>query len=940
MYSVTPYLLSLLFVIATGAAWGSLNLLYDYAAGVLGNSLYGVGGGAVAVLTSLAILAFRIWKRRSSLSNSIVTDSPLQKSTQELARSIARRLSISTPQVAVVSGSAAREARVDFIRRRPIVVVPRTIAALGIYKPRHLEGLLAHELSHVANGDARRAAIARLVTGFAAGVIACCAALVAIMFVFSYVRAIVKSGWRYSAEVVLTTFASNAFQYLGYAALLICGYALLLQVREFYADAGAKQLGYASELEEMLSGPGVRWQAAWRQITAFHPPAADRVESLRDSGGIHELRFAPVAVASALAHACIYVVGSAFDVFEVKVKAVLFTPLMLLVSLPFVVIAFQYGARLSALPNKRLSDLARAMVKGSSAIVLGVIIAGAFVQFVHDVEAEAPYGQIALDHLWNHFVIGFFAAGALVGAMLAGNATTAGPHQSRLEHGLWILFAAVLAFELGQTSLLAAGVLILTDELKPMLDYARDKILQVDVSKANNYRDFNVFWGVAIGVPVAASAFGVGSALAASSKRCRRQLSRSSRPLLAMLILLVGAVCGGFTGYAVVSELVMQNSIWVSCNLQSEVTDAEKNELTRVRSVLLSEFVAADVRSNSLKGPIFYGQLEEGQCGVAPAQDRRPLYRRWLTSWGLTKDGVVLLSIDRMSTQKPSGVLASYVSPGDLSNLGRISEVDEAAAVVGQALLLFDPYRYARWLQVQGLDDSKAMQEAAVTGDRDTRSWALTQLARRDLSSGDATGAERKFLLALDLLPKHPIAAGVLTDIYLDSGRCDQAVKLLESIQRSDEFTPVRVQRAAGCQEGQKVLAYAYKHRRRFEDESTVTAFIGENAYRERRFTLADQYFQRSLAAEAERAFKAKVQPTRVGCVNLYVAIRGKTDLCVGDQPCEAPIDLQSGREHMCWAEHAAAYEKSSKAREHYEIAAKMDPALSDRISKAVANLQ
>lgn len=827
----------------------------------------------------------------------------------------------------------------DFLRRRPIVVIPRAIAALGIHRPRHLEGLLAHELSHLANGDANRAAFARVVTEFVAGLIVCSALFVALFFFVSYGQAIYKFGWRYSIEVALVGFVVGTLQYAGYGAFLASGYALLLQVREFYADAGAKSLGYANELEEMLQGPRIPWYRVWRHITAFHPPALHRIESLREPSGIHELRFTTVAMATALGFASAKLVGHAFSSFEIRDQILVIPPLIFLLQcLPSAVIALRYGTKFSASTSHQRGDLTKGMVIGASAVFTGVTASGVFVELIDGVEVEAPYGQIALEKLLGELWNSFLPAGILVGAMLVGNAVSVIPRASKVELGLWFLFALAFSLALGQVSLFASFPLIFGYETKTVLSMLQAVILELNAGQSVDDRTLSEFVGSAIGAQVVAAVFGVGALLLVSTKRARSLMPGSLRALAAMTFLIAGFACGGVAGNAIGAELFMRDSIWISCQSIAGAKRTENNVLNQARNLLIEEFVAVGGQAQSFRGQVFFGRMEEGRCGETPTEDRRPWYRSWLVDFGLAKDGILVLSFETEPSESPQRVVVSYVDGNTRTDLGIISGREDAAVVVVRAFHKFDPYRNALLLRGKGLDASEAMKEASNSSDSQTRAWALTQLARTDLTNGNRYEAERKFLLALELSPGHPMAGGILADLYFDSGQCAQAVDLVESIRRTSEFTALRLQRAAQCQ-GDRALAYLYKYRKSFQDDAVVLAYIGELAFIRRRYSLAALYFQKSLSVTSERAALAKVAPTRVGCVDLYVAIQKKGDVCVGDVPCAPPINLQSGREHMCWAKHAATYNKAAEARKHFEIAAKLDPKLANWIAMEVTKL-
>jgi heat shock protein HtpX len=209
---------------------------------------------------------------------------------------------IPTPKVYVLPSEHLNAFAASRSNKEAIVCF--TTAALSTWNTEELQGVVAHEISHIINGDSR-------LTTFASAFLTAIAALFAFLVIAITVAATTpmvsrdKDGRK--AEGAIRAFIIMA----GIAALLITGIALVCaklnffafsRKREFLADSTGVKLarnteGLASALEKIANGPPLapkyKGMAAlftanpfggvgiFRRLVDTHPPIEERVRRLR-----------------------------------------------------------------------------------------------------------------------------------------------------------------------------------------------------------------------------------------------------------------------------------------------------------------------------------------------------------------------------------------------------------------------------------------------------------------------------------------------------------------------------------------------------------------------------------------------------------------------------------------------------------------------------------
>lgn len=270
---------------------------------------------AFPVALAITAVWFAIaWLANQRLIDAMAGAKPVTREQERLLYDLTEALAISrgmrTPRLAVIETEAMNAYASGLTRDKGAITVTRGL--LNALPPAELRAVLAHELTHIRNGDARLAVIAAIF----AGVISLVGEVL--------MRGIVRGGARRSSSssrgkggagvLVLVALAVAALAWVLSIALRMA----LSRNREYLADAGAVELtadpdamvsalrriagqtemqGLSSQLRAMLLHDGAN--SLGPDWFATHPPLEARVQALVRNAGARDVLPAALSRAAA-----------------------------------------------------------------------------------------------------------------------------------------------------------------------------------------------------------------------------------------------------------------------------------------------------------------------------------------------------------------------------------------------------------------------------------------------------------------------------------------------------------------------------------------------------------------------------------------------------------------------------------------------------------------
>lgn len=210
---------------------------------------------------------------------------------RERAAAIADRLGIRRPEIRITSGFEGRWAYVCGLRAPYCLVLESLLTREAIADPQKFQAIVAHELSHVANGDARRLALSRALATVVTALLIAAVGIPALKFVTDPVADVsrvlevdpvplawmTERGARFGNRFLLPAVVT--------VVLFRLAYARLMRRQELLADWRAAMTGFGASL---LAAAAADAQAArpWyhRILAGFDvfPTAAHRARMLAD----------------------------------------------------------------------------------------------------------------------------------------------------------------------------------------------------------------------------------------------------------------------------------------------------------------------------------------------------------------------------------------------------------------------------------------------------------------------------------------------------------------------------------------------------------------------------------------------------------------------------------------------------------------------------------
>ncbi len=247
-------------------------------------AVFGFGGAFISLLLSKRMA---LWSTGAQVIEQPRSDT--EAWLVSTVRQLARTSGIGEPDVAIYDAPEMNAFATGANRNSALVAVSTGLLR-GMSK-HEVEAVLAHEVSHVANGDMVTMTLLQGVLNTFV-----IAASRAIGWVIGRALSRDNDGLSYGAYF-LASIATQILFGIG-ASLIVMAFS---RHREFRADAGAAKLVGAapmigalqrlggdadqeSTLPEAVEAFGIRGGKSWMKLFASHPPLPDRIAALRSSG--------------------------------------------------------------------------------------------------------------------------------------------------------------------------------------------------------------------------------------------------------------------------------------------------------------------------------------------------------------------------------------------------------------------------------------------------------------------------------------------------------------------------------------------------------------------------------------------------------------------------------------------------------------------------------
>ena len=248
--------------------------------------------GVASAVAAWAVTWIVAWRRES---RGIPQDDPgRQPGERERAAvgrvaAVAAALGIEPPRVVVTRTFQNRGAWVSGLTKPYTLVVERVFAKNALSRPDLFDAAIAHELAHVASGDARRLALFRALAVVLSVLLLCALGVPCARFILQTARD--------APEAMLAPFVPT--EWLSWRALEFAaefpapavatvlafrlGYARLLRRQELFADWRAAASGYGRALRDAaIDSAAVRPASRWLSCLQIFPTAAHRAWMLSD----------------------------------------------------------------------------------------------------------------------------------------------------------------------------------------------------------------------------------------------------------------------------------------------------------------------------------------------------------------------------------------------------------------------------------------------------------------------------------------------------------------------------------------------------------------------------------------------------------------------------------------------------------------------------------
>jgi heat shock protein HtpX len=245
-------------------------------------AVFGMGG-------SFLSLAISKWLAKRMTGARVIerATTPAEMWLVETVRAQARAAGIGVPEIAVYESPEPNAFATG--ARRDAALVAVSTGLLETMDRREVEAVLAHEVSHVANGDMITLALIQ-------GVVNTFVLFVSRVIGYAVDRVVFRTEQGHGPAFIAVSIAAQLV--LGIAASLIVLW--FSRQREFRADAGAARLasregmiaaleslrrhsGARSDLPEQLNAFGIAGGRRFARWFSSHPPIEERIERLRSS---------------------------------------------------------------------------------------------------------------------------------------------------------------------------------------------------------------------------------------------------------------------------------------------------------------------------------------------------------------------------------------------------------------------------------------------------------------------------------------------------------------------------------------------------------------------------------------------------------------------------------------------------------------------------------
>jgi len=817
----------------------------------------------------------------------------------------AKKLDIKVPEIVV--SSAVSDASIKYQRMKLKLVVPVAIDLLARLDSTKVGGIIAHELAHIANGDAWRASLVRHAVRFAT-----CLVVLGLLFGIGS-RVWVWISWPVTywmneplrqSEILFVVRVVS--QPIGSAVALLLAYAAFMRIREFEADRIAGAMGYAAPLAALLRS---HRHGGWDWL-ALHPGSRERASVLEQPREMHRV---DNLAAGLLACQGLLLIDTAEGPGSGAI-GVLEAVCFVVAQSTIAWIGYQHGR--GTVSHRRLSDW-MSLFRTNFAIAAGIGVALLITRATAGYEQGASFW----DQAWESIVLAsFYAAASICGVVTAyaiGIASIPNGGGRGFSGTVWLLIASAAA-------LMSINILLPLLIIDPwgashqtMYEKALHSLVKMlqrtfgeeifDLGQFPlSYAEVLAYYALG-GLVFVVSIWTTSLAVRWIGGRRKDVSGQNSNSLRGSLMAVAWVCCVSTIAWACIAPVVAianeyrwRESIWLRCidarttkdreglfALARQVQNQVGDSFSRWRSEYRSPFIAMLNRgcTDELNGYPFTRRL------MARFSKMFDSYVEFKVS-----DREVSLTYQATGDDAPKSV---YQSPLPLT-------ASSVPAMATQIVWAHSPYRYA-WMRVNLEKDAhkgdEALIQATLEGTARERAAAYSTYGSRRLQlHNDRKGAEDYFAKAAALWPdRASIAANYALALLSDyPSRCKEAGPWVE-IGR-EKLTGEAAGQWARCLHSQglsdEAIRFLWRNRRIHEDSATYEAVFGEIALYTGRVGMAARHTQNAL----------KLSPNSpAGCARVHGAILKDPSMC-SVEACKSPLGDLNAYETICWNNWAARY--------------------------------
>lgn len=890
--ALSSALVWLVVALCTGTAW----LAIQVAGSAASSAFNGAGASlfsALALSVSCLFAIFYLWRTSPRRHIKEEVHSPITEKAAEMLAAESRKLNLSPPNLVVTRSAGIRDARVYFIGRRSAVILPETFSWLAFIRPDELKAILSHELSHIANGDAWRGAVAHAAVVFATVVVVVSSAIVTAAHAYQMTQ--IAANYTLLGALRprnLLGYIQSLVMPVACLAILLAAYTTFLRLREYVADVTAATAGHRQAMRQILSRAAAT--AGLRQRTlSFHPSAGSRLSRLKP------LNFdrGPGPGAIFTATAALMATDSLFTGLQPDSQSNVLSMIQAgtHAALTFLLFAL-LGIALGRSPTFRGVRHRPSLALRQSALAVGGVLLGAFVvqlclELPRFVRVGAPIEVDLLRAAQATLMQSLIPVTTLLCSMALGALSQRGnPSERRPEAALVVVAMAISYAASGAT--LAALLWLIRN--------------QMDLSQASAFFAFDDLVGLR-SVAMVAVAAGGGLALAGlvftgRAFRYFRLRNTRRRRQIAVLLGIALAVHGGnslasLSWVVIATHLSERETLWVRCVVPPGATGGSTADVQRFVDTLATKLDSTLSGVSTQRGkarariqqPVGCSAQQQGHA------DARSMVRQALDAVGQIQDSSLELSLVNARE-----IIARYEGASGRTWERRLTvDTINVEGLIGELMAVHDPHRWAMALTDRDWKNlgvaQRLLMDLREQGSDHERSWASLQLANLSFERGAFENAEAHLRHAHSIAPDSEVVQRRLAHVLLRQSKCDDAAHFMPMLLHSQHLDVEYLTLWSWCEAVRGTprdrLATLWMYRVRFSDSANLMANIGLSAQLVGSRDLATEYFQHA----------EKLDPgNRDWCVPLYLACL-MTTRCPTPAPHEPPMPLNSAEQNVCW---------------------------------------